>query len=420
MDKFKVIGGNRLNGRVRVSGAKNSCLPILAATLLSSGEYLLDNVPNLMDVRTMLKLLRGLGVENDFKDSRVFLRNSDDKELFTAPYDLVKTMRASVLVLGPLVAKKGRAKVSLPGGCAIGERPVDQHIKALVQMGAKVEIEHGYIVAEADRLKGTEVYFDLVTVTGTENIMMAATLAEGETVLYNAAQEPEVVDLARFLKKMGANISGEGTNVIRIKGVSELDTADYTVMTDRIEAGTIMCAVAGTGGDVVIEDAPVESMKATIDKLLEIGCDIKIINNNTLRVISDGVLKSADVVTQPYPGFATDMQAQFMAIMTKAKGLSVITENIFENRFMHVAELKRMGADIRLKDRSAVIKGVGKLTGADIMASDLRASAGLVIAALMAEGESNIHRIYHLDRGYEEFDRKMNSLGADIQRLKDE
>ncbi len=420
MDKFKVIGGNKLNGRIKVSGAKNSCLPILAATLLSSGDYLIDNVPNLMDVRTMLKLLRGMGIEAEFNDNRVFLKNSDAKDLFTAPYDLVKTMRASVLVLGPLVAKKGRAKVSLPGGCAIGERPVDQHIKALVQMGAKVEIEHGYIVAEAEKLKGTEIYFDLVTVTGTENIMMAATLAEGETVLYNAAQEPEVVDLAKFLKRMGANISGEGTNVIRIKGVSELDAADYTVMTDRIEAGTILCAVAGTGGDVVIEDAPVESMKATIDKLLEIGCDIKIINNNTLRIVSDGVLKSADVVTQPYPGFATDMQAQFMAIMTKAKGLSVITENIFENRFMHVAELKRMGADIRLKDRSAVIKGVEKLTGADIMASDLRASAGLVIAALMAEGESNIHRIYHLDRGYEEFDKKMNSLGADIQRLKDE
>jgi len=420
MDKFKVVGGNRLNGKIKVSGAKNSCLPILSATILADGDYFIDNVPNLMDVKTMLKLLKGMGIDNDFQNNRVFLKNNGDGDLWTAPYELVKTMRASVLVLGPLLAKKGSAKVSLPGGCAIGERPVDQHIKALSQMGAKIDIEHGYIVAAAEKLKGTEIYFDLVTVTGTENIMMAATLAEGETVLYNAAQEPEVVDLARFLKKMGANISGEGTNVIKIKGVSELCPADYTVMTDRIEAGTILCAVAGTGGDVLVEDAPVEAMKATIDKLLETGCEINIINNNTLRIRSNGILKSADVVTQPYPGFATDMQAQFMAIMTKAKGLSVITENIFENRFMHVAELKRMGADIRLKDRSAVVKGVEKLTGADIMASDLRASAGLVIAALMAEVESNIHRIYHLDRGYEEFDKKMNLLGADIKRVKDE
>ena len=420
MDKFKVVGGNRLNGKIKVSGAKNSCLPILSATILADGDYFIDNVPNLIDVKTMLKLLKGIGIDNEFQNNRVFLKNNGDGDLWTAPYELVKTMRASVLVLGPLLAKKGSAKVSLPGGCAIGERPVDQHIKALSQMGAKIDIEHGYIVAAAEKLKGTEIYFDLVTVTGTENIMMAATLAEGETVLYNSAQEPEVVDLARFLKKMGANISGEGTNVIKIKGVSELCPADYTVMTDRIEAGTILCAVAGAGGDVLVEDAPVEAMNATIDKLLETGCEINIINNNTLRIRSDGILKSADVVTQPYPGFATDMQAQFMAIMTKAKGLSVITENIFENRFMHVAELKRMGADIRLKDRSAVVKGVEKLTGADIMASDLRASAGLVIAALMAEGESNIHRIYHLDRGYEEFDKKMNLLGADIKRVKDE
>ncbi|MCX8084734.1 MAG: UDP-N-acetylglucosamine 1-carboxyvinyltransferase [Calditerrivibrio sp.] len=420
MDKFRVTGGHSLNGRIKISGAKNSSLPILAATILTSGEYVIDNVPHLMDVKTMLKLLKVLGMDYDFSENRVYIKNHDVVDLWTAPYELVKTMRASVLVLGPLVAKKGRAKVSLPGGCAIGERPVDQHIKALVQMGARVDIEHGYIIAEADRLKGTEIYFDLVTVTGTENIMMAATLAEGETILYNAAQEPEVVDLARFLKKMGADITGEGTNVIKIRGVSELSPTDYSVMPDRIEAGTIMCAVAGVGGEVLIEDAPVEAMKATIDKLIETGCQIKIVNKNTLKISSSGVLKSADVVTQPYPGFATDMQAQFMAIMTKAKGLSVITENIFENRFMHVSEMKRMGADIRLKDRSAVIKGVERLTGADIMASDLRASAGLVIAAMMAEGESNIHRIYHLDRGYEDFDKKMNALGAQIVREKDE
>ncbi|MEF3254788.1 MAG: UDP-N-acetylglucosamine 1-carboxyvinyltransferase [Deferribacterales bacterium] len=420
MEKFVINGGNRLNGQIKVSGAKNSSLPILTAAILAEGDYVISNVPNLMDVRTMLKLLAGIGFEYQFKDNIVYLKNSGDDNLYIAPYELVKTMRASVLVLGPLLAKKGRAKVSLPGGCAIGERPVDQHIKALAQMGAKIDIEHGYIIAEVDKLKGAEIYFDLVTVTGTENIMMAAVLAEGETVLYNAAQEPEVVDLAKFLKKMGAKITGEGTNVITIKGVSKLSPQPYTVIPDRIEAGTILCAVAGVGGDVLVEDAPVDSMKATIDKLVETGCQIDIINNSSIRVKSDGVLRSADVVTQPYPGFATDMQAQFMAIMTKGKGISVITENIFENRFIHVAELKRMGADIRLKDRSAIIKGVEKLSGADVMASDLRASAGLVIAGLMADGVTNIHRIYHLDRGYELFDRKLNLLGADIKREKDE
>ncbi|MCA1927628.1 MAG: UDP-N-acetylglucosamine 1-carboxyvinyltransferase [Calditerrivibrio sp.] len=420
MDKFVINGGKQLNGRIKISGAKNSALPILTATILADGDYSLGNIPNLMDVRTMLKLLGVLDIKYNFSENSVHLKNLGNNELYTAPYELVKTMRASVLVLGPLLARRGFAKVSLPGGCAIGERPVDQHMKALAQMGAKIDIEHGYIVAEAARLKGCEVYFDMVTVTGTENIMMAATLAEGETVLYNAAQEPEVVDLAKFLKKMGAKITGEGTNVITIKGVSELRPADYIVMPDRIEAGTVLCAVAATGGDVVLEDAPVDCMKATIDKIIETGCKVDIVNSSTLRIVSNGKLRSADVVTQPYPGFATDMQAQFMAIMTRSQGISVITENIFENRFMHVSELKRMGADIRLKDRSAVIRGVEKLSGADIMASDLRASAGLVIAGLIAEGTTNIHRIYHLDRGYENFDIKLNNLGADIRRDKDE
>lgn len=420
MDKFVINGGNQLNGTVKISGAKNASLPILTATILTEGEYLIGNVPNLMDVRTMLKLLKGFDISFDFQNNKVKLNNLNNMELYTASYELVKTMRASILVLGPLLARKGRARVSLPGGCAIGERPVDQHIKALTQMGAKIEIEHGYIVAEAKRLRGCEIYFDLVTVTGTENVMMAATLAEGETVLYNAAQEPEVVDLARFLKKMGAQITGEGTNIIRIKGVDQLKAADYTVMSDRIEAGTVVCAVAATGGDVLIEDVPVENLKSVIDKMLEVECKIEIIDEKTLRVVSDGNLGSADVVTQPYPGFPTDMQAQFMAVMSISKGISVITETIFENRFMHVSELKRMGADIRLKDRSAIIKGVKSLSGADIMASDLRASAGLVIAALVAEGTTNIHRIYHLDRGYEDFDKKMNLLGADIKRVKDE
>jgi UDP-N-acetylglucosamine 1-carboxyvinyltransferase len=326
-------------------------------------------------------------------------------------------MRASVLALGPLLARKKQAKVSLPGGCAIGERPVDQHIKALKQMGAGINVSHGYIEASCDRLKGADIHFDMVTVTGTENILMAACLAEGETVLHNAAQEPEVVDLARFLKKMGARIEGEGTREIRIKGVERLTCSDYIVMPDRIEAGTFLCAVACAGGKVTLENAPVSAMTAITDKLTETGLIIKTINDSTLYVEKDKALEATDISTQPYPGFPTDMQAQFMSVMASSKGYCAITETIFENRFMHVSELKRMGANIKLKDKSAVIRGVEKLTGAPVMASDLRASASLVIAALMAEGSSEVHRVYHLDRGYENFDVKLASLGASIKRV---
>lgn len=401
---------------MRIGGAKNACLPILTATILAEGSYRISNVPDLKDIRTMVSLLGELGVNAERKDGDILLECTSDLEKVVAPYELVKTMRASVLALGPLLARKKKAKVSLPGGCAIGERPVDQHIKALKQMGADITVTHGFIEAECTRLKGAEITFDMVTVTGTENIMMAAALADGETVLYNAAQEPEVVDLARFLKKMGAKIEGEGTATIRIKGVEALTANNYIVMPDRIEAGTFLCAVACTGGKVTLENAPVSAMTAIIDKLVQTGLSIKVVNDNTLVVEKTGRLEATDISTQPYPGFPTDMQAQFMSVMTIAKGVSVITETIFENRFMHVSELKRMGADIKLKDKSAIIRGVKGLSGAPVMASDLRASASLVIAALMATGTSEILRVYHLDRGYERFDIKLANLGADIKR----
>ncbi|KAA0257730.1 UDP-N-acetylglucosamine 1-carboxyvinyltransferase [Deferribacter autotrophicus] len=415
MEKLVIEGGNTLKGKVKVSGSKNASLPIIAATILCDGEYKIDNVPNLRDVRTLLKLLSLLDIEPSFNGNEILLKNKND-DAFEAPYDLVKTMRASILVLGPLLAKRRKARVSLPGGCAIGERPVDQHIKALKQMGANINIEHGYIVAECDRLKGADIYFDLVTVTGTENVLMAAVLAEGKTTIYNAAIEPEVIDLANFLKKMGAKIEGIGTKTITVYGVDSLSPANYSVMNDRIEAATLMCAAAITGGDVEIEGVPQECLTTVFEKLSETGVSIDFINDKRVRVSSTGRLKAADVTTQVYPGFPTDLQAQFMALMCVADGVSVITETIFENRFMHVAELKRMGADIRLKDRSAVVNGVEKLSGAHVMASDLRASASLVIAGLVADGETHVHRIYHLDRGYERFDEKLNSLGAKIKR----
>jgi len=391
----------------------------LAAVILADGKYKISEAPELVDISTMLKLLAELGISSKRDGQTIELNSVFDQEKIEAPYDLVKTMRASVLTLGPLVARKGKARVSLPGGCAIGERPVDLHLKALEAMGAKIKVEHGYVEATCERLKGADITFDLVTVTGTENIMMAATLAEGDTVLRNAAQEPEVIDLARFLKKMGADIEGEGTKEIRIKGMKSLNNADYIVMPDRIEAGTFLCCVAAAGGEVELTNAPVQQMRSTIDKLKDAGLTIERMNDTTLKVSKTKPICATDITTLPYPGFPTDMQAQFMAVMTCAEGVSVATETIFENRFMHVAEMKRMGADIMLKDKSAIIKAVKKLTGAPVMASDLRASASLVIAALMADGETEVARLYHLDRGYDNFVGKLSAVGAKLKRVKE-
>lgn len=418
MEKLIIKGASKLNGEVVISGAKNSSLPILAATILAEGTYHIDNIPALRDINTMFKLLENVGVSSEFKNNSAVINNKNT-DSFEAPYELVKTMRASIVMLGPLVAKKGKAKVSLPGGCAIGERPVDLHIAALEKMGAKIEVKDGYIFAECEKLQGTEIVFDKVTVTGTENIMMAATLASGTTILKNAAQEPEVQDLAVFLRKMGADIEGDGTNTIIIKGKEKLHSADHSIMPDRIEAGTFLCAVAGVGGDITLKKCPVKSMDAIIEKLRLAGLQVNIIDDETINAKMDGEIKAVDVKTAPYPAFPTDMQAQFMAVMLKSNGVSVINESIFENRFMHVPELKRMGADITLNDSNAVVKGVHSFSGAHVMASDLRASAGLVIAALMADHESTVHRIYHLDRGYEGFEIKLNKLGANIVRAND-
>lgn len=419
MEKLIIEGCESINGNVKVSGAKNAALPILCATILAEGEYYLANIPKLRDITTMLNMLNMLGISSKHIDNDVTVLNVENPELFTAPYEMVKTMRASILTLGPLLAKRKSAKVSLPGGCAIGERPVNLHIKALSRMGADVDIEHGYIIASCDKLKGSSINFDIVTVTGTENVIMAAVLAEGETVIKNAAMEPEVVDLVKFLRKMGADIEGEGTSTIKIRGVDNLKPCSYSVMPDRIEAGTFLCALSAIGGELNIDNAPVDFMGVVLDKLRETGLRLNM-GNNVINAESDGRPDSIDVSTHPYPGFPTDMQAQLMACMSAGKGISVITENIFENRFMHAAEMKRMGADITLKNRSAVVKGVNKLTGAHVMASDLRASAGLFIAAMLAEGESHIHRIYHLDRGYENLDEKMQGLGVKVKRVPDE
>lgn len=418
MEKLIIENCSALNGEVTVSGAKNSSLPVLSAVLLAEGSYNIDNIPALRDIGTMFRLLDVLGVSSSFKNNRAVIENKGKPD-FEAPYDLVKTMRASILVLGPVLSKKGRAKVSLPGGCAIGERPVDLHISALEKMGARIEVKDGYIYAECERLKGAEIVFDKVTVTGTENIMMAASLARGETVLKNAAQEPEVQDLAEFLRRMGADIRGDGSNTVIIKGKDALHSADFTVMPDRIEAGTFLCAVAGTGGSVIVKKCPVAAMDAVIEKLRLAGLKIDIVDSETIKAEMDGKIKSVDIQTAPYPGFPTDMQAQFMAVMLKGDSVSVINESIFENRFMHVPEMKRMGADITLNDSNAVVKGVGSFSGAEVMASDLRASAGLVIAALMGENTSEVHRIYHLDRGYEGFEKKLAALGAKIERVTD-
>ncbi|MFN3630289.1 MAG: UDP-N-acetylglucosamine 1-carboxyvinyltransferase [Casimicrobiaceae bacterium] len=419
MDKFVITGNGPLRGAVRISGAKNAALPILCAPLLTREPVTIVNVPQLNDTRTMVRLLNQMGVTAARTETH---RVEIDASTLTTPvasYDLVKTMRASVLVLGPLLARWGEAKVSLPGGCAIGQRPVDQHLKGLEAMGASIAIEGGYIHAKAPaggRLRGARVVFDLVTVGGSENVLMAATLAEGTTVIENAAREPEIVDLAECLNAMGARIRGHGTATITVEGVPELHGCTHRVMPDRIEAGTFACAVAATGGEITLLDAPVHAMEAVFDKLREAGATITTDGNQT-TVSRKGRLTAVDTKTAPYPGFPTDMQAQMMAMNVVAEGAAVMTETVFENRMMHVAELLRLGADIALSGNTAVVRGVKRLTGANVMATDLRASACLVIAGLCAQGETVIDRIYHLDRGYEHIEDKLIGLGARIRRL---
>jgi UDP-N-acetylglucosamine 1-carboxyvinyltransferase len=418
MDTLRIRGGRRLEGEVVISGAKNAALPELCAALLTSSRVQLHNVPRLRDVATMLKLLRTMGVvatEGDGGEATISLVAGDVASR-EAPYELVKTMRASILVLGPLVARFGEARVSLPGGCAIGTRPVDQHIKGLQAMGAEIVVEHGYIVARASRLKGTRITTDMVTVTGTENLLMAATLAEGETILENAAQEPEICDLAEMLIAMGARIEGHGTSRIRVVGVERLEGVSHRIVADRIEAGTFLCAVAATGGDVVLRGARADHLEAVVDKLREAGATIDA-GDGWVRIRASGRPRAASVRTSEYPAFPTDMQAQLMALDCIADGKATITETIFENRFMHVNELVRLGARIEVDGRVAVVQGVEKLSGATVMATDLRASAGLVIAALVAEGETTIDRIYHLDRGYDRMEGKLHALGAAIERV---
>jgi UDP-N-acetylglucosamine 1-carboxyvinyltransferase len=415
MQRLSIRGGVPLSGEVRVAGAKNAALPILAASLLTAAPVRITNVPALNDVRTMVKLLERMGVraETTAHDVRLDARNVTEP---FAPYDLVKTMRASILALGPLVARFGEARVSLPGGCAIGERPVDLHIKGLTAMGADIAIEAGYIHATAKRLKGARIFMDPVTVTGTENLMMAACLAKGTTVLENAAREPEVSDLARCLIAMGAKIAGHGTDTITVEGVDALFGVDHAVMPDRIEAGTFLAAAAATRGTVTLTDAPVAALDAVLEKLREAGAAIAI-GTNTIRIAMAGRPRSVSLRTAPHPGFPTDMQAQFIALNSVAEGTALVTETIFENRFMHVQELRRLGAHIEVQGHTAVVHGVDALAGATVMATDLRASASLVIAGLVAEGETVIDRIYHLDRGYEHIEERLGQLGARIARV---
>ncbi len=424
MDKLVITGGQRLDGAVDISGAKNAALPILAASLLTAGALEIGNLPTLHDVGTMLKLLERMGIAVERGDSRVTLK-ADAVTALEASYDLVKTMRASILVLGPMLARFGEARVSLPGGCAIGQRPVDQHIKGLQAMGAAITIEAGYLIARigrrGGRLKGARIVTDMVTVTGTENLMMAATLAEGTTVIENAAREPEVIDLAEVLVAMGARITGAGTDRITIEGVERLHGARHDVMPDRIETGTFLCAAAATvsrhRGEVVVRGVRPHTLDAVLDKLREAGVALDC-GVDTIRVYANGhALVGANVRTSEYPAFPTDMQAQFMALDCIAEGTNRVTETIFENRFMHVQELGRLGAAIEIEGNTAIVKGVARLSGATVMATDLRASAGLVIAALVAEGETTIDRIYHLDRGYQAMETKLTALGATIRRV---
>ena len=416
MDKLQIVGGKRLAGEISVSGAKNAALPILCAGLLTAGDLQLSNVPRLHDVRTMLKLLEKTGLKVVQDDEKVTL-NGGAIDTLEAPYEMVKTMRAAILVLGPLLARFGEAWVSLPGGCAIGSRPVDQHIKGLRAMGAEITIEGGYIHAKARKLKGARILTDMITVTGTENLLMAATLAEGETVLENAAREPEVTDLARLLVAMGAKIEGIGTDRLVIQGVDELHGASHAVISDRIEAATFLCAVAATGGDIVLTNTRTDIFDVALDKLREIGLQLTV-DGDTIRAKMDGRARPVSFRTTEYPGFPTDMQAQFMAVNTIADGPSTVTETIFENRFMHVQEMNRLGAQISTEGNTAFIKGVPRLVGAPVMATDLRASASLVIAGMAAEGTTLVDRIYHLDRGYDRMEVKLSAVGADIVRIK--
>jgi UDP-N-acetylglucosamine 1-carboxyvinyltransferase len=414
VDKIIVQGGKSLHGDVQISGAKNAALPVMAAALLTEGTNTFHNIPDLMDIRTIKKLLRNLGAQIEGEETLQI--NVDKITSCVAPYELVKTMRASVLVLGPLVARMGVARVSLPGGCAIGARPVNLHIKALEEMGAKIELKEGYIEAKAKKLKGAEIYFDISTVTGTENVMMAATLAQGTTILRNAACEPEVVNLAEVLKGMGAKISGAGTDVIKIEGVTSLKATEGTIIPDRIEAGTFMIAAGMTHGELNILGCVPGHLEALNNKLRDTGMKISPIKGG-LKATGTKKINSVDVKTLPYPGFATDLQAQMMAYMSIGGGLSVITETVFENRFMHVSELARMGADITIEGNNAIVRGVPELRGAPVMATDLRASASLILAALVAKGTTEISRVYHLDRGYEQIEKKFSAVGANIKRV---
>jgi UDP-N-acetylglucosamine 1-carboxyvinyltransferase len=421
MDKLLIRGGRQLQGEVLISGAKNAALPELCATLLSAEPVILRNVPRLQDVSTMLKLIRNMGVQIDQNPDGSVRVDAGKLSSPEAPYELVKTMRASVLALGPLLARFGEATVSLPGGCAIGSRPVDQHLKGLAAMGAEIVVEHGYMIAKLakgrTRLKGARIATDMVTVTGTENFLMAAALAEGETILENAAQEPEIPDLAEMLIQMGAKIEGHGTSRIRIQGVEALHGCTHQVVADRIETGTFLCAVAATGGDVFLRHGRFDHLDAVIDKLRDAGATVTAVEGG-IRVQSQGRLKAQSFRTTEYPGFPTDMQAQFMALNSISHGPSKVTETIFENRFMHVNEMVRLGANIQIDGKVAVIEGVEKLSGATVMATDLRASASLVIAGLVADGETVVDRIYHLDRGYDQMEAKLRGIGADIERIK--
>jgi len=416
VDKLLIQGGTALSGEVAISGAKNAALPILCASLLTADPLHLTNVPHLNDISTMLRLLgdMGVGVTMDGVDGMVLDGSGLNNPV--ASYEMVKTMRAAILVLGPLVARCGEARVSLPGGCAIGARPVDQHIKGLQAMGAEIKVEQGYVHAKATRLKGARICTDMVTVTGTENLMMAACLADGETIIENAAREPEVVDLANCLVSMGARISGAGTDVIRIQGVDKLHGATHAIMPDRIETGTYLCAAAATGGDIRLVKTSAAYLDTVVDKLMDAGCEVTV-ERDAIRLQAPPRLKAVSLRTAPYPAFPTDMQAQFMAINCIADGVATIRETIFENRFMHANELARLGADIQIKGSNAIVRGVDRLEGATVMATDLRASASLVIAGLVAQGETLIDRIYHLDRGYERIEEKLAKLGALVRRV---
>lgn len=420
MDKYVIRGGNPLVGTIRVSGAKNSALPCMAATILTEDEVALENIPQVRDIETERKLLESMGAEVQLGNGDARHRTTICCRTLSAPeakYEIVRTMRASSLVLGPLVARTGMARVAMPGGCAIGGRPIDLHIKGLEKMGVRITQEHGYIEARAERLKGAHLVFDRITVTGTEDLLMAAVLAEGETLMENCAREPEVSDLAALLTAMGANIEGAGTSTIRVAGVKRLRGARHRIHPDRIEAGTFLVAGAITGGDLIVTNCDPSHLSAVIGKLRETGARVDVLGPDTVRVRADKRLDAADVSTEEYPGFPTDMQAQYMALATQAKGVSLVKENIFENRFMHVQELVRMGANIKVDGRTATVRGATRLSAAAVMCSDLRASASLVLAALVADGESILDRVYHMDRGYERIEEKLAGVGAQIQRM---